>query len=106
VLESVAIWVRTLRIERPNRHGDFRVLESVATWVRGIFVIEPARGAVEQALAAGATDAEAYASEDAGREIRAHGGEIESLTAATQRGIGVRAWIGHQVGYAFGTDLS
>jgi PmbA protein len=69
-------------------------------------VIEPARQAVERALAAGATDAEAYASEDAGREVRAHGGEIESLTAATQRGIGVRAWIGHQVGYAFGTDLS
>ena len=69
-------------------------------------MIEPARRAVERALAAGATDAEAYASEDAGREIRAHGGEIESLTAATQRGIGVRAWIGHQVGYAFGTDLS
>ena len=38
--------------------------------------------------------------------MRAHGGEVESLTAATQRGIGVRAWIGHQVGYAFGTDLS
>jgi PmbA protein len=69
-------------------------------------LIEPARGAVERALAAGATDAEAYASEDAGREVRVHGGEIESLTAATQRGIGVRAWIGHQVGYAYGTDLS
>jgi PmbA protein len=69
-------------------------------------LIEPARQAVERALAAGATDAEAYASEDAGREIRAQGGEVESLTAATQRGIGVRAWIGRQVGYAFGTDLS
>jgi PmbA protein len=69
-------------------------------------LIEPARQAVERALAAGATDAEAYASEDAGREIRAHGGEIESLTVATQRGIGVRAWIGRQVGYAYGTDLS
>jgi PmbA protein len=82
------------------------VFESVAIWARGLVVIEPARQAVERALAAGASDAEAYASEDAGREIRAHGGEIESLTAATQRGIGVRAWIGHQVGYAFGTDLS
>jgi PmbA protein len=82
------------------------VFKSVAIWARGLVVIEPARQAVERALAAGASDAEAYASEDAGREIRAHGGEIESLTAATQRGIGVRAWIGHQVGYAFGTDLS
>ena len=69
-------------------------------------MIEPARRAVERTLAAGASDAEAYASEDAGREVRAHAGEIESLTAATQRGIGVRAWIGRQVGYAFGTDLS
>jgi PmbA protein len=62
--------------------------------------------AVERAIAAGATDAEAYAAEDTGREVRAHGGEVESLTAATQRGIGVRAWIGNRVGYAFGTDLS
>jgi PmbA protein len=69
-------------------------------------LIGSAQQAIERTLAAGASDAEAYASEDAGREVRAHGGEIESLTAATQRGIGVRAWIGHQVGYAFGTDLS
>ncbi len=62
--------------------------------------------AVEAALAAGASDAEAYASEAARREVRAHGGEVESLTAATQRGIGVRAWIGGRVGYGFGTDLS
>ena len=38
--------------------------------------------------------------------MRVHGGEVESLTAATQSGIGVRAWIGHRVGYAYGTDLS
>ena len=38
--------------------------------------------------------------------MRVHGGEVESLTAATQRGVGVRAWIGGRVGYAFGTDLS
>ena len=38
--------------------------------------------------------------------MRAHGGEVESLTAATQRGIGVRAWIGKRLGYAYGTDLS
>jgi PmbA protein len=62
--------------------------------------------AVEAALAAGAGEAEAYASRDSGREIRVHGGEVESLTAATQSGIGVRAWIGGRVGYAYGTDLS
>jgi len=62
--------------------------------------------AVAAALAAGAAEAEAYASRDSGREVRVHGGEVESLTAATQSGIGVRAWIGGRVGYAYGTDLS
>jgi PmbA protein len=67
---------------------------------------EVAQGAVEVALAAGAGDAEAYASEETGREVRVHGGGVESLTAATQRGIGVRTWIGGRVGYAYGTDFS
>lgn len=65
-----------------------------------------ARRAVEAASDAGASDAEAYVSREGGREVRVHGGEVESLTAATQSGIGVRAWIGHRVGYAYGTDLS
>jgi PmbA protein len=69
-------------------------------------LIELARSAVEATLAAGASDAEAYMSEEAEREVRAHGGEVESLTAATKRGIGIRAWAGHRVGYAYGTDLS
>jgi PmbA protein len=69
-------------------------------------LIALARRAVEAATAAGASDAEAYAAEDSGREVRVHGGEIESLSAATQRGIGIRAWIGKRVGYAYGTDLS
>jgi len=69
-------------------------------------LIELAQCAVEAAVAAGASDAEAFASEETGREIRVHGGAVESLTAATKRGIGVRAWIGHRAGYAFGTDLS
>jgi PmbA protein len=64
-----------------------------------------ARRAVEAALAAGAGEAEAYAAGESGREIRVHGGEVESLTAATQTGVGVRAWIGGRVGYAYGTDL-
>ncbi len=67
---------------------------------------EQAAGAVERALAAGAGDAEAYASEAENREVRVHGGKVESLTAATQRGLGLRVWIGHRVGYGFGTDLS
>ena len=67
---------------------------------------EQAADAVERAIAAGAGDAEAYASEAENREVRVHGGEVESLTAATQRGLGLRVWIGRRVGYGFGTDLS
>jgi PmbA protein len=67
---------------------------------------EQARRAVEQAVAAGAGDAEAYASEAENREVRVHGGAVESLTAATQRGLGLRVWIGGRSGYGFGTDLS
>jgi PmbA protein len=69
-------------------------------------VIEAARRAVEAATKAGAGEAEAYLAEDSGREVRVHGGAVESLTAATQRGLGIRAWIGKRVGYAYGTDLS
>jgi PmbA protein len=65
-----------------------------------------AHRAVEAATAAGASDAEAYVSRESGREVRVHGGEVESLTAATQSGVGVRAWVGHRVGYAYGTDLT
>jgi PmbA protein len=68
-------------------------------------LIEPAERAVQAALDGGASDAEAYASEASEREVRVHGGEVESLTSATGRGLGVRAWIGKRVGYAYGTDL-
>ena len=33
-------------------------------------------------------------------------GEVESLTDAGERGLGVRTWIAGRVGYAYGTDLS
>jgi PmbA protein len=65
-----------------------------------------AHRAVEVATSAGAGDAEAYVSRESGREVRVHGGEVESLTAAVQTGVGIRAWSGHRVGYSYGTDLS
>ncbi|MGH2982263.1 MAG: TldD/PmbA family protein [Solirubrobacterales bacterium] len=67
---------------------------------------EAARMAAEAAIAEGAGDAEAYAQRQTGREVRAHNGEVESLTAATERGLGVRAWIGGRSGYAFGVELT
>jgi PmbA protein len=62
--------------------------------------------AVEEALGAGAGDAEAYATEATKREIRVHGGSVESLSTATERGVGIRSWIAGRVGFCFGTDLS
>ena len=62
--------------------------------------------AAEMATAAGAGEAEAYCVEEAGRQVRVHAGAVESLTAATERGIGIRAWREGRVGYAYGTDLS
>src|SRR5689334_20723943 len=65
-----------------------------------------AAGAVEAAIAAGAGAAEAFAQDSVGREIRVFDGEVESLTEAGQRGVGVRCWCDHRVGYAYGTDLA
>ena len=62
--------------------------------------------AVDAALGAGAADSEAYAQREVGREVRVFGGEVESLTAATSQGVGLRVWIGARAGYAFGTELS
>ncbi|MGA8217434.1 MAG: TldD/PmbA family protein [Solirubrobacterales bacterium] len=67
---------------------------------------EAAQRAVEAATAAGASDAEAWAEGSRGREVRVHTGEVESLTEASGRGIGIRAWISDRAGYAYGTDLS
>ncbi len=62
--------------------------------------------ALDAALGAGAEAAEAYAEDSTKREVRVFGGEVESLTEAGERGVGVRSWIGGRVGYAYGTDIS
>jgi PmbA protein len=75
--------------------------------VSGAAELEAAAGrAVDAALAAGASDAEAYAEERTEREIRVYDGAVESLTDATSRGIGIRAFLDGRWGYAYGTDLS
>jgi PmbA protein len=65
-----------------------------------------AHRAVGAATGAGASGAEAYVQREAGRTVRVHAGEVESLTAAVQTGVGIRAWVGRRVGCAYGTDLS
>jgi PmbA protein len=62
--------------------------------------------AVEAALAAGASDADAWVEESTSRRVRVYAGEVESLSDAGTHGVGVRAFAGHRAGYAYGTDLS
>jgi PmbA protein len=69
--------------------------------------LEPlAAAALDAALAAGASDAEAYAQDGEGIEVRVYDGDVEALTESAQRGVGVRAWIDGRTGYAYGTDLT
>jgi PmbA protein len=65
-----------------------------------------ARRAVEAAADAGATDSEAWVEEATSRRIRVYDGEVESLSDAGGRGVGVRAFVDGRSGYAYGTDLS
>jgi PmbA protein len=67
---------------------------------------DSARRAVEAALAAGASDAEAWAEQSTSCDIRVYDGRVESLSDAGGRGVGVRAFTGRRSGYAYGTDLS
>jgi PmbA protein len=61
--------------------------------------------AVEAVLATGASDAEAFVDRTVEREIRVYDGGVESLTDASSRGVGVRAFVGGRWGHAYGTDL-
>jgi PmbA protein len=64
-----------------------------------------ARRAVEAAVDAGATDAEAWAEEGESRQIRVYDGAVESMSDAGGRGVGVRAFRDGRAGYAYGTDV-
>jgi len=49
-------------------------------------------------------DVEAYASAGQRTQVRVRGGEVESLTFADSRGVGVRMMAGSRVGYAYAAD--
>jgi PmbA protein len=72
--------------------------------VRGLE--EAAGRAVEAAVDAGASDAEAFGEESRRCQVRVFEGEVESLTEAGGRGLGLRVFAGQRSGYAYGTDLS
>src|SRR5205814_1381063 len=65
-----------------------------------------ARAAVDAAMSNGADEADGWCEESTEREIRVYDGEVESLTDASSRGVGVRVFRGGRLGYAYGTDLS
>jgi PmbA protein len=65
-----------------------------------------AKRAVDAAVSAGASDAEAWVEEAVTRQIRVYEGEVESLTDAGSRGIGLRVFLDGRSGYAYGTDTS
>ena len=46
-------------------------------------------------------DVEVYVARGDETEIRAYAGEVESLTAATSAGIGIRVVVDHRLGFAW-----
>ncbi len=67
---------------------------------------EAAATALAAAETVGATDAEAWAEERQGLEVRVYKEAVESLTDAGGRGLGLRVFVDGRAGYAYGTDLS
>ncbi len=67
---------------------------------------EIAQGAVKQALAAGATDAECTIAEGDEFSANVRMGELETLKEAGSRGVGLRVLIGKRMGGSYTSDLS
>ncbi len=61
---------------------------------------------LERATAAGARGVEAYAESSTSHRIKVYRQEVEQLTAAQRRGVGVRVFRDGAVGHAYTSDLS
>jgi PmbA protein len=61
---------------------------------------------LERATSRGAQDVEVYAESSTSRRIKVYEQEVEQLTAAQRRGLGVRVFNSGAVGYAYTSDLS
>jgi len=61
---------------------------------------------LERARAKGAPDVEVFAERSTSRRIKVYRQEVEQLTAAQRRGLGVRVFAGGAVGHAYTSDLS
>ncbi len=62
-------------------------------------------GALAAARAQGVRDVEVYAERSRSRRIRVFRQEVEELTAAARRGVGVRVFRGGVVGHAYSSDI-
>ena len=93
----------------PGRHGaadgpdlgDDRRRHRCLTHLEGA-----ARLAVEEALAAGGDEADAWCEDAIERSVRVYDGAVESMTEAGSKGAGVRVFREGRSGYAYGSDLS
>jgi PmbA protein len=61
---------------------------------------------LERAAARGAADVEAYGEQSTSHRIKVYRQEVEQLTAAQRRGVGVRVFNAGAVGHAYTSDLS
>ncbi len=68
-------------------------------------MFDVAEKALERAAARGARDVEVYAERAVSRRIKVFEGEVEQLTAARRRGLGVRVFKDGAVGYASTSDV-
>ena len=67
---------------------------------------ELAARVLEAATAAGADDAEVYVHQGRELTVKAFDGEVESLTSAEARGLGLRVFTASRMGFAHSSDLS
>ena len=67
---------------------------------------ETAARVLEAARAGGAEDAELYAHHGTELTVKAFDGDVESLTSAEARGVGLRVFAGSRMGFAHTSDLS
>ncbi len=69
-------------------------------------MMELAKKALEQAIATGAEQAEAFAQLNRSMRVKVYRQEVEELVSATGSGVGIRVISGGSVGYAYTSDLS
>ena len=65
-----------------------------------------ARRLVEKAIRRGASQADAFLQAGRQADVRVRDGEIEDLTQATSKGVGLRVFVKHRLGFAWTSDFN